>query len=46
MVDRILEALKDWRFYIVFVTFLIFIQICDVDNLSFIFEKVGEHFGL
>lgn len=46
MVDKILEALKDWRFYIVFVTFLIFIQICDVDNLINIFEKVGAHFGL
>lgn len=45
MVDKLLEALKDWRFYIVFVTFLIFIQICDFDNLNFIFEKVGAIIG-
>lgn len=39
--DKILEALKDWRFYIVFITFLIFIQIADFDNLSYIFDKLG-----
>lgn len=39
--DKILEALKDWRFYIVFITFLIFIQIADIDNLNYIFDKVG-----
>lgn len=39
--DKILEALKDWRFYIVFITFLIFIQIADFDNLSYIFDKIG-----
>ena len=41
MMEKILEALKDWRFYIVFITFLIFIQIADFDNLKFIFEKIG-----
>lgn len=39
--DKILEALKDWRFYIVFITFLIFIQIADFDNLTYIFDKIG-----
>lgn len=39
--DKILEALKDWRFYIVFITFLIFIQIADIDNLTYIFDKIG-----
>lgn len=41
MMEKILEALKDWRFYIVFITFLIFIQIADFDNLKFIVEKIG-----
>lgn len=45
MVDKIIEALKDWRFYIVFITFLIFIQVCDFDTLNFIFEKVGAFVG-
>ncbi len=39
--DKILEALKDWRFYIVFITFLIFIQIADFDNLKFVFDQIG-----
>ena len=39
--EKILEALKDWRFYIVFITFLIFIQIADFDNLAYIFDKIG-----
>lgn len=41
MMEKILEALKDWRFYIVFITFLIFIQIADFDNLTYIFDKIG-----
>lgn len=41
MMEKILEALKDWRFYIVFITFLIFIQIADFDNLKYIFDKFG-----
>ena len=39
--DKILEALKDWRFYIVFITFLIFIQIADFENLKYIFDYIG-----
>lgn len=41
MMEKIIEALKDWRFYIVFITFLIFIQLVDFDNLQFIVEKIG-----
>lgn len=39
--DKIIEALKDWRFYIVFITFLIFIQLADFDTLKFVFDQVG-----
>lgn len=39
--DKIIEALKDWRFYIVFITFLIFIQLADFDTLQFVFDKIG-----
>lgn len=45
MVDKLIEALKDWRFYIVFITFLIFIQLCDLETINFIFEKVGAVVG-
>ncbi len=45
MMDKILEALKDWRFYIVFITFLIFIQIADFDNLKFMFDSIGGAFN-
>ena len=41
MMEKILEALKDWRFYIVFITFLIFIQIADFEHLTYIFDKIG-----
>ena len=39
--DKIIEALKDWRFYIVFITFLIFIQLTDLDTLKFVFDQIG-----
>lgn len=41
MMDKIIEALKDWRFYIVFITFLIFIQLADLDTLKFVFDEIG-----
>ncbi len=39
--EKILEALKDWRFYIVFITFLIFIKLVDVETLKFVFDGIG-----
>lgn len=44
MIDKILEALKDWRFYIVFITFFIFILILDKDTITYFFDKIGGVF--
>ena len=44
MMDKLIEALKDWRFYIVFITFLIFIKLADVETLKFVFDEIGGIF--
>lgn len=45
MVDKILEALKDWRFYIVFITFVIVIKFLDFQTLTFLVEKGSALIG-
>lgn len=39
MLDKIIEALKDWRFYIVFITFVIVLKFLDFQTVSYLFEK-------
>lgn len=39
MVDKIIEALKDWRFYIVFITFVIVLKFLDFQTVSYLIEK-------
>lgn len=45
MVDKIIEALKDWRFYIVFITFVIVIKFLDFQTVSYLFEKGSALIG-
>ena len=45
MVDKIIEALKDWRFYIVFITFVIVIKFLDFQTVSYLVEKGSALIG-
>lgn len=44
MIDKILQALKDWRVYIVFVTFLVFILVVPHETIEAIQNFVGGLF--
>lgn len=45
MMDKFLKALKDWRMYIVFVTFLIFVLIVPSDTIAAIQAWIGGLFN-
>lgn len=41
MIDKLLKALKDWRLYVVFVTFLIFILVISPETVVAIQNFIG-----